>query len=65
MKKRKNLVWIFFVGLILLAGAFGVKFLNAPPDQTYLNQAPPPGENAKPDPPNPDKVKKLSPAAAP
>ena len=38
--------------------------IGAPADQ-YQYKAPPPGPNAKPDPPNPDKIKRLPTMATP
>jgi hypothetical protein len=62
-ERKKNWYWILagIVVAILLIAARQFPGTQDP----YLEYAPPPGPNARPDPPNPDKVKRLPGAAAP
>ena len=61
--RNRMIVLLLLLGVVgaIIFGAY-VK-LASPPDQ-YGQMAPPPGPNARPDPPNPDKVNHL-PSAAP
>ncbi len=60
---NRNLLVLLVLGVIgaIILGAYFK--MSTPPDQ-YVQQAPPPGPNAKPDPPNPDKVNHMPGAAS-
>ena len=56
---NRPLVMILLAGVVLVGVVFAFRAYYMRPIDAYQNSAPPPGPNARPDPPNPDKVKKL------
>lgn len=63
IKDKKNIFWIL-AGVAAMALILIASRMSGPPDP-YLTHAPPPGKDARPDPPNPGKAARLPGAAAP
>lgn len=63
MKIISRILLVCALGLLLPAVVSGCNDPNS--DAATRNAAPPPGPNARPDPPNPDKQKTMPGAAAP
>lgn len=64
-KTKNTFGVVLIIGLVLIGGSLLAWKLLASPADEYQYGAPPAGANARPDPPNPEKLKRLPGGKAP